>query len=61
MMDNNKIHPDTPMKPGVCIPWEEKRKELPEQIPGDEKIVEDVWKNIDSLAHTYIWHCLVSF
>ncbi len=46
--------------PGVCIPWEEKLKELPEML-GDEKIVKNTWENIDSLAYTYIWHCLLSF
>lgn len=47
-------------EPGVCIPWEEKRKELPE-ISGDEGIIEEVWRDVDALAHMYIWHCLVSF
>ena len=47
-------------KPGVCVRWEEKRKELP-QISGDEELVKKVWEDIDSLAHTYIWQCLLSF
>ena len=46
--------------PGVCIPWEEKVKELP-PILGSEEIVKNSWENIDSLAYTYIWHCLLSF
>mgnify|MGYP000873581463 FL=1 len=46
--------------PGVCIPWEEKLKELPEML-GDEQIVKNTWESIDSLAYTYIWHCLLSF
>ncbi len=46
--------------PGVCIPWEEKLKELP-PILGDVEIVKDSWENIDSLAYIYIWHCLLSF
>ena len=46
--------------PGVCIPWEEKLKELPEML-GDEQIVKAQWESIDSLAYTYIWHCLLSF
>lgn len=45
---------------GVCIPWPEKRKEIPE-IKGDEAIVERVWNDIEGLAYTYIWHCLLSF
>ena len=47
-------------EPGVCIPWEERLKELPE-IKGDEELVKRVWEDIDALAYTYIWHCLLSF
>ncbi len=46
--------------PGVAVPWEEKLAELPE-IVGDEELVKNVWENIDSMAYTYIWHCLLSF
>jgi hypothetical protein len=46
--------------PGVCVPWPEKLKELPE-ISGDPKLVRKVWEDIDGLAYTYIWHCLLSF
>ena len=46
--------------PGVCIPWEEKRKELPE-ISGDEALVKQVWEDVDGLAYMYIWQCLLSF
>jgi hypothetical protein len=46
--------------PGVCIPWEEKRRELAE-ITGDETLLCKVWEDIDALAYMYIWHCLVSF
>ncbi len=46
-------------KPGVCIPWEEKVKQLP-PITGDEKLVRKVWEDVDSMAYTYIWHLLVS-
>ena len=47
-------------RPGVCIPWEEKRKEFP-RFAGDEEIVKRVWEEIDTLAYIYIWHCLLSF
>ena len=47
-------------KPGVCIPWEQKRKERP-QIQGDEELMRKVWGDIDSLAYVYIWQCLLSF
>lgn len=46
--------------PGVCTPWEEKRRELP-PIRGDEQLVKQVWEQIDALAYTYIWQCLLSF
>jgi hypothetical protein len=46
--------------PGVCIPWEEKRKEMP-AIRGDEQLVERVWQDIDGLAYMYIWQVLLSF
>ena len=48
-----------PIAPGVCIPWEERVKEYPE-IMGDAKVVEKVWKEIDGLAYTYVWFCLIS-
>jgi len=47
-------------QPGVCLPWEEKLKELPE-ITGDKQLVQKKWEDVESLAYTYIWHCLVSF
>jgi uroporphyrinogen-III decarboxylase len=53
-------NPDTNLKPGVCIPWEEKLKELPE-ITGDRDIVQRVWENIDELGNMFIWQCLLSF
>ena len=46
--------------PGVCLPWEQKRPELPE-IQGDERLVQRVWEDVDSLAYVYIWQCLLSF
>jgi len=48
------------IEPGVCIPWEQKRQELP-QICGDEQIVKRVWGEVDALAYMYIWQCLLSF
>ena len=47
-------------KPGVCIPWEEKVKELP-PIQGDAEIVKRIWEDVDALAYTFVWHCVVSF
>ncbi len=47
-------------KPGVCLPWEEKLKEIP-VIPGDKDLARSMWENIDALGYLYIWHCLLSF
>ncbi len=47
-------------RPWVCIPWEQKMKELPE-ISGDKQLVQKVWEDNDALAYLYIWHCLLSF
>ena len=47
-------------KPGVCIPWEEKREEL-SRIQGDEEVFKTVWEDVDSLAYMYIWQVLLSF
>jgi len=48
------------IKPGICIPWEEKRKEF-EKITGDEQLIRRIWEDIDSLGYVYIWQCLLSF
>jgi hypothetical protein len=47
-------------KPGVCVPWEEKVKELP-PIVANEQLVRKVWEDNDALAYTYIWQILLSF
>ena len=52
--------PEPKVKPGVCIPWESKVKELP-AITGDKALVQRVWEDIDALAYVYIWQCLLSF
>jgi len=46
--------------PGVCFPWDQKRKEL-SQIKGDEELLRKIWEDNDTLAYVYIWHCLLSF
>ena len=48
------------IRPGVCIPWAEKLKELP-QISGDAALVQRLWEDIDALAYVYIWQVLLSF
>lgn len=51
---------DSKILAGICIPWEEKRKEIPE-ISGDEEISKTVWEDIESLGNIFIWQCLLSF
>lgn len=41
-------------KPGVCIPWEEKKKELP-KITEREEITQKVWEDVDSLGYSFCW------
>ena len=48
------------VKPGICFPWEQKAKELPE-ITGDRELVQRVWENVDALGNVFIWQCLLSF
>ncbi len=59
MSDTTKVEePKRP--PGVCIPWQERLKELPE-IRGDRELVKRVWEDVDALGYVYIWQCLLSF
>ncbi len=46
--------------PGVCFPWEERVKELPE-ITGSPELVRRVWEDIDAFGNMYIWQLLLSF
>ncbi|MBN2449331.1 MAG: hypothetical protein JXR77_03015 [Lentisphaeria bacterium] len=46
--------------PGQCIPWARKRPEVG-PIPGSEEVMEQVWRNVDSLGNLFIWQCLLSF
>jgi hypothetical protein len=47
-------------KAGLCLPWEEKLKELP-PISGDPALLRRVWEETDGLAYLYIWQLLLSF
>ena len=58
--DSGMFVPRGLRKPGVCIPWEQKRQELPD-ITGDPQICQDVWENLDALGNMYIWQLLLSF
>jgi hypothetical protein len=48
------------IKPGVCFPWEDRVKDLPE-ITGDPAMVQKIWEDIDALGNMYIWQLLLSF
>jgi len=54
----SRINPSN--KAGLCIPWEEKRKEIP-SINGDEPLVKQIWEDVDSFGNMFIWQCLLSF
>jgi len=58
---SNLLHKRASRKaPGVCIPWEEKVKEIP-KIMGDRELVRQVWENVDGFGYVYVWQCLLSF
>jgi len=46
--------------PGVCLPWENKCREIP-PIQGDPELIRRVWDDLEGLAYLYIWHVLLSF
>jgi uroporphyrinogen-III decarboxylase len=52
--------PAEKVKAGVCIPWEEKAKELP-KIVGDERLTKRIWEEIEGFGNLFVWHCLLSF
>lgn len=45
--------------PGVCFPWEEKKKEYKE-ILGDEEMVKRLWEEFDTLAYLFMWFMIKS-
>jgi len=55
------VAPPPRATPDVCIPWDQKRRELPALPAASEELVRRVWEDVDALGHTYIWHCLLSF
>lgn len=52
--------PKSRVAPGVCFPWEERVKELPE-ITGSPELVRKIWEDIDAFGNMYIWQLLLSF
>lgn len=41
-------------RPGVCVPWEEKKAELP-AFQGDEALARRTWERVDGLGYGFCW------
>jgi hypothetical protein len=52
--------PPAPLPAGVCTPFDEVARQWP-AIRGDAQLVQRVHEDIDALAYTFIWQCLLSF
>lgn len=52
--------PPPKVRPGVCLSWEQRVKELPE-ITGSPELIRRVWEDIDAFGHMYVWQLLLSF
>ncbi|HTL17542.1 MAG TPA: uroporphyrinogen decarboxylase family protein [Patescibacteria group bacterium] len=52
--------PEPAIRPGVCLRWEDRLKELPE-ITGKPELIKKIWEDIDAFGNTYIWQLLLSF
>ncbi len=48
------------LPPGLCFPWEDRVKELPE-ITGSPELMKNIWEDIDAFGNMYIWQLLLSF
>ncbi|RMF91868.1 MAG: hypothetical protein D6741_15605 [Planctomycetota bacterium] len=59
-MSETKEQPNVERKPGVCLPWEERKAELP-PIESDEPLVQRIWEEVDEFGYMYIWQVLLSF
>ena len=43
------------LPPAVCIPWDQKLKEVGE-VRGDADQVKKEWENLDMFGNLYIWN-----
>jgi hypothetical protein len=59
-LDGMKGRPQPRVRPGVCFPWEQRVKELPE-ITGSPELIRKIWEDIDAFGDMYIWQLLLSF
>ena len=48
------------IRPGVCVPWEEKLKEIP-QVLGDGDLARRIWEEQEAFGNMFIWQVLLSF
>ncbi len=46
--------PSAAPPPGVCVPWEEKLKELGGSVTEPELLRRE-WQELDAAAYTYLW------
>jgi hypothetical protein len=62
LMENSMdaLQHESKIEPGICIPWSEKLKEIP-NISGDEELVKQIWEDIEGFGNMFIWQCLLSF
>jgi uroporphyrinogen-III decarboxylase len=63
--DRNQVpglpnRPQPGPRPGVCFPWEQRVRDLPE-ITGSPELIRKVWEDIDAFGNMYIWQLLLSF
>ena len=54
------MHDHKPLEPGVCHPWENKRKEY-ETIIGDENIVREQHEYFDEQYYQFLWFLVLTF
>jgi uroporphyrinogen-III decarboxylase len=52
--------PQPLVRPGVCFPWEQRLKDLPE-LTGSKELIKQIWEDIDAFGNMYIWQLLLSF
>ncbi len=40
--------------PGVCLPWEQKRKEFAPVVEREE-LARNIWESVDGLGYGFLW------
>jgi hypothetical protein len=49
--------PTGKVKPGVCLPWEEKLREA--AVTADPELCRRIWEEVEGFAYLYVWHTLL--